>query len=201
MDMGASVSSAVSLSCPLVQMRGIVIFARFSGAGMAMVPGHAILHSIIYSNMQSFKIYSLLLVAGLLVAGCKKPAADAAQAAADTAASADAAAASAEVAIEVPAYSPEMASQSAQACERMSSYINEQIMTKEYELSRAEGDAKLAEQVAKLKEYQVLFSQMKDKVGTATADNWSGQYTEFQRLAIEAKAYLKDLAGQGQIIK
>jgi hypothetical protein len=152
--------------------------------------------------MQSFKIYSLLLVAGLLIAGCKKPAADAAQAGADTAATADAAAAaaaSAEVAIEVPPFSADMASQSAQACDRLSAFINDQIIQKEYELSRAEGDAQLTAQVAKLKEYQVLFSQMKDKIGGATADNWSETYTEMQKLAIEAKGYLKGVMGQGQI--
>jgi hypothetical protein len=175
---------------------GIVIFARFPGRALNLDTERIFSTSILYSNMQSSKIFSFLLVAGLILASCKKSMPAEGQAGADQAsttadAGASAGAAADNLNIEVPPFSADMVSQAVQACDRMSNFINDQLMTKEYELSKAAGDALLTEQVAKLKEYQVGFSQMKDKIRMSTAETWPGLYTEYQKLGIAAKTYLK----------
>lgn len=149
--------------------------------------------------MQTIKIFSFLVVAGLILAGCTKKAATEGQAGTEQAAATDttAAAAAGGQDIVVPPLDANAVSQAVQACERMSAFINENIMTKEYELSKAAGDALLTEQVAKLKEFQVGFSQMKDKISMSTPETWPALYTEYQQLGISAKTYMKAMMNQG----
>lgn len=179
------------------QTAGIVIFGRFSGRAVGLGPERIFSNQILSSNMQSIKIFSFLLVAGLILAGCKKTTAPEGQAGTDNAVTADAASAAAEQANVAPPHSADAVNQAVQACERMSAFINESIMTKEYELSKATGDALLTEQVAKLKEFQVGFSQMKDKISMSTPETWPALYTEYQQLGVSAKTYMKAMMNQG----
>lgn len=149
--------------------------------------------------MQAIKNFIVFLTLGFLLTGCGSNTNSQADSAGDTVAK-DSAALAAEAmaaAAEVPPFNADQVSIAVQACDRMSSIINEQILTKEYELSQSPNDKDLAQVVDKLKEYQVRFSQVKPRISGSTEENWPDVYRDYQAVGIESKGLLKTLINMG----
>lgn len=150
--------------------------------------------------MHISKIFALITITTLFLAQCankaEKPS-EGAQAT-DTAPATEAPAAATTENSEVrippaPPLDQNQINQGVMACDRMASIVNDQLLEKEYDLSKNPGDQALANTVAKLKEYQVGFSQMKGRIQAANAETWPAIFKEYQVLGVEAKAFLKPL--------
>jgi len=152
--------------------------------------------------MNVLKIFTLILFSGLVLVQCKPktdvPAEGAATEQSAPAAGEGSLAAGTQddqpiVPPPAPAYDQSQLYVYVGACDRYSSIINDQIIQKEYDLSKNPEDQELVALVAKLKELQVRFSQVKAKLETVTAEDWQKVWDELQIVGMESKRVLKPL--------
>lgn len=145
--------------------------------------------------MNAIKFFAICACLGLMLVSCSSKGTD--QAEQTPATSADAAPTDNQAAdqgdVQAPPFSADQLGISVRACEMMMGLLTEQIMAQENALSKTPDDKALADVVAKLKESQILFSQVKGKLANCTEDKWQEVYAEFQRAGIGAKAVLKPL--------